>query len=138
MRDFMQFLAILAMLGLGFLIFASGLATYQEVGGEWLEELHEGASSVMLAVVAVHIVGVLVSSLLHRENLARAMLTGWKRGTPEVGIRSNRPLIGALLVAGIIALWGAWQMGAAPDWLPGTQLSAQGGGSDRHHDDDDD
>ncbi len=37
-----------------------------------MESLHEAAANAMLAVVIVHFVGVIVSSLLHRENLVRA------------------------------------------------------------------
>ncbi len=71
-------LAILAMLALGLLTGASGWLTYNEVGGEWLEEAHEVLAGTMLGVVVVHVIGVLVSSLLHRENLVRAMITGRK------------------------------------------------------------
>jgi cytochrome b len=71
--------AVLALLGLGAITALTGYAAYNDAGGEWLEELHEGAASAMLALVFVHIGAVLFSSLVHRENLVRAMLSGFKR-----------------------------------------------------------
>lgn len=72
-------LAIVALLGLIGVTAASGWATYSELGGEWMEELHEGAAGTLMAFVIVHLLGVLVGSLVHRENLVRAMLTGRKK-----------------------------------------------------------
>ena len=72
-------IAILALLGLGAVSTISGWAAYQDIGGNMVEELHEGASNGMLVVVAIHVAGVIVSSWLHRENLVRAMITGWKK-----------------------------------------------------------
>ena len=98
---------IVALLTLGLLAGASGYATYNEMGGDWLEELHEGASNTMLALVGVHVLGVLVSSLLHRENLVRAMITGYKDGAPEEGIGRHHWLIGAGLLSAVVLLGSA-------------------------------
>ncbi|HAN54929.1 MAG TPA: cytochrome B, partial [Betaproteobacteria bacterium] len=60
-------LAIVALLGLTLVVTASGWATYNDIAGDWLEEVHEAAANVMLAVIGVHVAGVLLSSWLHRE-----------------------------------------------------------------------
>jgi len=71
--------AIFLLIGFGLAAAASGWAVYEDIGGHFMEELHEVASNGMMAIVVIHIAGVVVSSWLHGENLVLAMITGWKR-----------------------------------------------------------
>lgn len=105
--------AIYGLLGLTLLAGASGYAAYNDIGGHSMEDVHEALANTLLGVVIVHVAGVLVSSLLHRENLVRAMLTGTKTGRPGEGIRTRHRVIGAALAAAVVALWIA-----GPESLP--------------------
>src|SRR5512147_1649423 len=106
--------AIVGMLLLVVLIGATGWASAVEVGPEWLEDLHEGLANAMLALVAVHVAAVLLSSALHRENLVRAMVSGYKPGQGPAAA-GTRWLV-ALLLVGVI---GAFWAGAIP--VPGIE-----------------
>jgi cytochrome b len=96
---------IYGLLALGVLTGVTGYAAYNELGGDAFEELHEALANAMLTLVALHVGGVIVSSLLHRENLVASMLSGYKSGAAAQGIRNARWLTGTLLVAGAVALW---------------------------------
>lgn len=99
--------AIVLLLALAILTSLAGWAIYNDLGGHLVEELHEGLAAAMLTLVFVHLAGVLSGSLLHGENLVRAMITGRKQGEAESAIPSARPLAAILLLA--------WVAGAG--WL---------------------
>lgn len=128
--------AVYGLLTLSMLVVVSGVLT---LGGEeqhgplagWLDfaqgerahDIHEALAWVTLATVAIHLAGVAVESWLQRENLLRAMVTGYKRGR---GIPSSARggvallMLAALLVAAGAYFRGAWSATAAQPYLPYT------------------
>ena len=128
-------LAILALLLLTLGVTAAGWATYQEIGGKWLEETHEVLANLMLAVVGVHVAGVVMGSWLHRENLVAAMLTGRKAGPPQDAVRGAWRSVAALMLAAVLGFWWLqWQGAPAADAAGGGVTAAAKAA--RHGDDD--
>jgi cytochrome b len=131
-------LAIVALLVLIGATAASGWANYNEIGGDWLEELHEGAANTLLAVVIVHLAGVVVGSFAHHENLVRSMLTGRKVVPPQEGIRSAWYTVAVLMLVATLGFW-ALQWQSAPQGTAQTASATdRRGHAGRHHDNDDD
>ena len=97
--------AIYAIAALGLFTTGAGYARYNHLVGDWIDDVHEVAGNVMLAVVIAHIAGVLVSSFLHRENLAKAMLTGYKSGRPGEASPRTRWMTALLLAGFVAAFW---------------------------------
>ena len=72
---------LVALLTTVMLVSASGwlAITDRYWGVEWVQDLHQWLADLLLALAALHVAGVVYSSLRHGENLVGAMLTGRKR-----------------------------------------------------------
>lgn len=127
--------AIALMLLTSVAIVATGWANYNDIGGEWVSELHEGAANFMLLVVFVHVAGVVLASWLHRENLVKAMVTGYKSGRSDQAIRSAWHTVALLMLAFAAGFWwlqwqGAPSTTAAATSATHAKVDADGDGND--------
>jgi cytochrome b len=126
-------LAIVALLALALGVVGSGWALFSAMGGDWLEAVHEVAANAMLALVGVHVAGVLLASWLHRENLVGSMITGRKAVRPEDGVRSAWRSVAALMLVAVLGFWWLQWQSAPRGGLTGLPAA-----SARGHDADDD
>lgn len=98
--------------------------------GDVAHALHLWLAYAMLAVVAVHILGVLVGSLADRQNLIASMLTGHKRvDSALAAVEPKRGIAGALALAlalGALGYFRAYPLaaGAQRERLPALPLDA--------------
>lgn len=133
---------LLLLLGIGASV--SGLSLL--IAGEQFEGIHEALANGALAVVVVHVIGVIAASFLHRENLPRAMVTGYKEGDEHQAIRSSRPVSAIVLLALVAAFsvvyWKGWDAQTQSVTLPFLSQPLALGEHDRNgathgeHDDD--
>jgi len=108
-------LAIVVLLVTGLALGVSGWALQQELGGDWVEELHELAANVFLLTAVGHVVGVLLASRMTGENLPRSMVDGLKIAPPEQAIRSSWRSVAALMLAAVLGFWVLqWRDATAP------------------------
>ena len=95
-------IAILALLGtVGGIIYTGATMRSEAEGG-----LHEALANVLLGLIALHVIAVIAMSLLTKDNLIRAFITGTKRADLHPGVDDARPPaplalpIAAIVIAG--------------------------------------
>jgi len=91
----------------------SGYVQYEELTGDWMEEIHELLGNMMLMAVLVHVAAVVLLSLLRGRNLAMPMVTGSVAGKGPDLIRSNHRFLAAILLVAVLAFW-VWQWQTTP------------------------
>jgi cytochrome b len=71
-------------------------------------QVHELAANLMLLMVGVHIAGVVVESVLHKENLARSMVNGHKLATADTPKGKAHRLVALVLLLALLGFGGWW------------------------------
>ncbi len=123
-------LAIWSILFLSVVTGGTGYAVYADLGGDWLEELHELAANATLAVVIGHVGLIVAGSLLRKSNLVATMITGRQQATGPDVVKRNRAWLGLLIAVAVAGYWVyAWQTAPAPDTTAAVSHH-------KHHEDD--
>lgn len=124
--------AVVAMLALLTVTALTGWMAYADRGPDWLGDLHEGFANATVALIVVHIGAVLLSSLVHRENLVAAMISGYKRGRGAAAAGA-RGIIGAAVVAVVLAFWGGYLPAPGLELKQSLIQAYSAGAAARHH-----
>jgi cytochrome b len=82
-------IALIGMAVMFLLIFSLGITGWMTTwdrffGEEWLEEFHGALGHLLVVIGALHVVGVIRESFVHRENLIASMIHGKKRSNEEI------------------------------------------------------
>ena len=96
------------LLALGLFVCITGVMALQDDASDLVVDLHGLATNVMLGVIGLHLIGVLASSILHRENLVRSMFTGCKSAESDEYIQRPYNWLGVLMVIAVVVFWFAY------------------------------
>lgn len=98
-----------------FLLVPALFVTGAGIGGGEVGEIHETLAWALLAVIVLHIAGLILHTLRHRESIGLSMITGKKSGEPENAIPSSHPVWGMVFALAAIAWIGGLFANHAPD-----------------------
>lgn len=96
---------IYLMMALVLAIVGAGLLT--AAGYHAFEDIHEMLVYVLLGAAGVHVLGVIVHTIRHRENITLGMINGHKEAHADHAIRSSRPITGVVFVLLMLFLGGS-------------------------------
>ena len=117
-------IVLLMLLGLG--ITVTGYITYNDLGPGWVGELHDLLANAMVLVIIGHLVGVVTASLQHKENLVRSMVTGFKTGAADQGIRRTWAVVAVAIVIAVLGFWWLqWQSAPKAEATVAVQTTAE-------------
>jgi cytochrome b len=131
-------IAIIALLGtVGGVIYTGATMRGEAEGG-----LHETLANVLLGLIAVHVIAVIAMSLLTRDNLISAFITGTKRADLHPGADDARPPAPLALPIAAIVIAGTTYAATVIDpvaFTPGAHAESgeRGGGEEKGERDDD-
>ncbi|MCA3006002.1 MAG: cytochrome b/b6 domain-containing protein [Planctomycetaceae bacterium] len=113
--------AIVLMLGLTAALAITGVMMARAGGeGGVVKEVHEVCATALLVVIGLHLAGVLVHTVLHRELIALSMVTGRKQAAVQEAITGTHRLAAAALVAGTGLF--AWHLAGSFNPATGTAI----------------
>ncbi len=131
--------ASLALLGAISVIIYSGVTMQRENEGG----VHEILANVVLVLIALHVVAVVAMSLITRDNLIRAFITGRKRAALHPGVPDARPPATLAVPLAVVAIGASTYGALALDPLaftPGAHAEpgerGEGAAAKGEHDDD--
>lgn len=101
--------AIWLLLSGGLTLGVTGVMLLQDDVADIVEDIHGYATNAMLIVIGIHLLGVFASSFLHKENLVRAMITGFKPGEDSQGIKTAYNWLAAMMLV-IVVAFGAYYL----------------------------
>ena len=103
--------AIVLLIALGLLTPIAGYITFNNWLGDWIADVHGALGNIMLGLVVIHLLGVIVGSLKHRENIVRAMFSGYKSASAGEGITKSYAWLGGVMLVAVAGFWAYMLLG---------------------------